>query len=68
MYSILVDNSREHKKAKGVERNVVALIIHGEHKCFLMNMKCLRHSMNRTQSKDRRIRSYEISKIFIVLL
>ena len=31
MYLFLVDNS-EHKKAKGVKRNIVATIIHNEYK------------------------------------
>ena len=43
MYSFLVDNSSEHKKAKGVNRNVVATIIHKEYKAVLLDNKCLRH-------------------------
>ena len=31
-------------------------------KMFLLNNKCLRHSMNRIQSKDHKIESYEINK------
>ena len=34
MYSFLVENS-EHKKAKGVNRNVVATISHNEYKDLL---------------------------------
>ena len=62
IYSFLVDNS-EHKKAKGVNRNVVATISHNEYKDVLFNNKCLRHSMNRIQSKDHTIGTYEINKI-----
>ena len=50
MYSFLVDKN-QHKKAKGVNRNVVATISHNEYKDVLLNKKCLRHSMNRTQVK-----------------
>ena len=51
MYSFLVDNN-EHKKAKCVNRNVVATISHNEYKDALLNKKCLRHhSMDRIQSK-----------------
>ena len=32
MYSFLVDDNSEHKKAKGVNRNVVATISHNEYK------------------------------------
>ena len=63
MYSYLVDNNSEQKKAKAVNRNVVATISHNECKDVLLNKKCLRHSMNRIQSKDHKIRTYEINKI-----
>ena len=61
-YSFLVDNS-QHKKANNVNRNIVATIRHNEYKDVLLNNKCIRHSMNRIQSKDHRIRIYEINKI-----
>ena len=51
MYSFLVDNN-QHKKAKGVNRNVVATISHNEYKDVLLNKKCLRHhSIDKIQSK-----------------
>ena len=62
MYSFLVHNS-EHEKAKGVNRNVVVTISHNKYKDVLLNNKCIRHSMNRIQSKDHRIGIYEINKI-----
>ena len=58
----LYDNS-EHKKAKDLIRNVVATISHNEYKDVLLNNKFLRHSMNRIQSKEHRIETYEIDKI-----
>ena len=45
---LLVDNN-EHKKSKGVNKNVVATISHNEYKNVLLNKKCVRHSMNRIQ-------------------
>ena len=63
MYSFLADDSSKHKKAKGVNRNVVVTISHNEYKDVLLNNKCLRHSMNRFQSKDHRIGIYEINKV-----
>ena len=63
MYSYLVDDNSEHKKANDVKKNVVATIIHNEYKDVLLSKKCLRHSMNRIQSKDHRIGTYEINKI-----
>ena len=66
MYSYLVDDNSKHKKAKGVDRNVVAKISHNEYKDALLNKKCLRHSMNRIQSKDHKIGTYEINKISLI--
>ena len=63
MYSYLVNDNSEHKKAKSVNRNVVATVSHNEYKDVLLKTKCLRHSINRIQSKDHRIGTYEINKI-----
>ena len=49
IYSFLVDNNK-HKKAKGVNKNVVATTRHNEYKDVLLNNKCIRHSMNIMQS------------------
>ena len=58
MHSFLVDDSSKHKKARGVNKNVVATIRHGEYKDVFLNEKCFRHLMNRIQSKDNRIGTY----------
>ena len=63
MYSFMVDDSSEHKKAKRLNQNIVVPISHNKYKDVLLNKKCLRHSMKRTQSKDHRIGPYEINKI-----
>ena len=63
MYSFLVDDSGEHKKVKGVNKNAVATISHKEYKDVLLYNKCLKYSMNRIQSKDHRIGTYEIKNI-----
>ena len=46
-----------------VNINIVATIICKEYKEVLLNKKCLRHFMNRIQSKDHKIGTYEINKI-----
>ena len=46
-----------------MNKNVVATISYNEHKDVLLNKKCIRYSMNRIQSKDHRIGTYEINKI-----
>ena len=63
MFSFLVDGNSEHRKAKGMNRNVFAIISQNEYKDVLLNNKCLRHSINRIQIKDRRIKTYKINKI-----
>ena len=68
MYSYLVVDSSEHKKAKGMNKNVVATISHNEYKDILLNKKYLRHLMNRIQSKDHKIGTYEIKKIYLTCL
>ena len=37
MYSYLVNDNKEHKKAKGVNRNIDATISHNEYKDVLLN-------------------------------
>ena len=51
MYLFLVENS-EHKKAKVVNTNSVATISHKKYNNVLLINKCLRHSINRIQSKE----------------
>ena len=63
MYSYLVNDNSEHKKVKSVNRSVIATISPNEYKDVLLNKKCLRHSVNRIQSKDYKIGTYEINKI-----
>ena len=46
-----------------MNRNVAITISHNEYKDVLVNNKFLRHSMNRIQSKDHKIETYEINKI-----
>ena len=40
-------------------------ISHNEYKDILLNNKCMRHSMNKIQSKDHRTETYKINKIFL---
>ena len=64
MYSFLVDNS-EHKKPKGVNKNIVATISCNKYRDVLLNNNCIRHSVNRIQNKDHTIGAYEINKIIL---
>ena len=51
MYLFLVDHNSGHKKAKVLNKDVVVTIRHNEYKVILLNKKCLRHLLNRIQSK-----------------
>ena len=64
MCSFLVDNNK-NKNAKGVNKNVAATIRNNEYKDVFWNKKCLRHSMSRVESKNHRLGTYEINKIFL---
>ena len=68
MYSFLVDGSTDHRKAEGVNKNVVASISHNGYRDALLNNKCLRHSMNIIQSKNNRIGTYENQKNLFIML
>ena len=63
MYAFIVDNCK-YKKEKGVNKNIISTITHKEYKDVLLNNKCIKHPMNRIQSKNHRIGTYEINKIF----
>ena len=60
MYSFFVYDSGEDKKANSVNKKVVTTVSHNEYKDVLLNNRCLRHSMNRIQSKNHRIQTYKI--------
>ena len=68
MYSYLVDDNSENKKVKSANKNVVSTTSHNKYKDTLLNKKCLRHewmnrTMNRIQSKDQRIGTYESTRL-----
>ena len=71
IHSFLEDDSSEHKKAKGVNKNDVATISQNEYKDVLLNNKeankVLFEMMNRNQIKNYKIGTYEINddKIYI---
>ena len=67
MYSFLVDESSEHRKWMGVNKNVVATTSHDEYKGVLFNKICLRHLVNMIQSKDRRTGTFEINNVSLSL-
>ena len=45
--AFLVAENNDHKKAKGVNRNVAVIITHNGYKHVLLNNKCLRSSSNK---------------------
>ena len=51
MYSFLVYDSSEPKKAKYANKNAAAKTSHNEYKDVFLNKKWLRHSINKIQSK-----------------
>ena len=63
IYSYLEDDHSEHKKTKGINKNIVATISHNKNEDYLLNKKCLRHPMDRIQNKDYKTGTFEITKI-----
>lgn len=55
MYSSLVNDSCKHKKAKYVNKNIVATISYNEYKDSLLNNNCLKNSINKVKNKIYRI-------------
>ena len=51
----LVDDSSEHKKVTDESKKFFASVSYNEYKDVLLNQKCLRHSMNKIQSKNRNL-------------
>ena len=63
MYSLIILNNEEIKKAKGVNKNVVKNIRRKEYVDVLFNKNLIRHKMKRIQSKLQRIGTYDNGKI-----
>ena len=59
----MVDNNIEHKKEKSVNKSADRTISQNKYKYVFLNNKCLRHSVNRNQSKSYKKGKYEISKV-----
>ena len=55
MYSFLVNDSYEHKKGNYVNKNVVATISYNKYKDCVLNNNCLKHLINKIQSKIHKI-------------
>ena len=64
-YSLLVHNNSKQKKAKGVNKHFVEKLIPSEYKDALLNQNLFKHFMNRIQSKNHRLVTYKINKIFL---
>ena len=58
MYSLVMQNDKEIKKAKGVSKNIVDNIRHEEYVDVLFGRSVMRYSMKRIQSKLHRIGTY----------
>ena len=65
MYSSIVVDSKEIKKAKGVNKNIAEKIRHKEYLDVLFNKNMIRHKMKIIQSNLHRIGTYDIYKIIL---
>ena len=63
MYSYKI-GEEEHKKAKGVKKNVVKKEIkHQDYLDVLFNKKIMHHQMNTIRSESHQINSYHLNKV-----
>ena len=60
----IVNHNDDHKKAKGVNKNNIAMISYNKSKDILLNKKHLRQPINRFQSKDNGTEAYKIMPYF----
>jgi len=64
MYSYTMVTGEEHKKAKGVKKNVVKKNIrHQDYLDVLFNNKIMHHQMNTIRSESHQINSYQNNKV-----
>ena len=63
MYSFWVDNNSEHRKVKGVNKNVVEAISYNEYIDVLLNKKHCWHAINWIQDKYHRLGTSKINNI-----
>ena len=68
LYLCLVDDSSEHKKLKGENKNSVDKINHNCYNDGLLGEKYLRHSINRIQGKNRKMGLTQSKKIVCLAL
>ena len=65
MYSLVIVNNEEIKKAKVVNKNVIKNIRHKKYVDFLFNTYFIRNNMKGIQSRLNRIGSYDVFKIYL---
>ena len=68
IFSYLLDDNCEHKRAKCVYKNVVLTIRHSEYKDVLLNKKYLRHLMNGIKSEDHKDRFIKSTRFLCLAL
>ena len=68
MYSFITEHNHQSKRAKDINKNVVAdELKYEDYKIVLLDRSYTRHEMNRILSKDHNIASYRINNFFCLL-
>ena len=65
MYSLVMVDDKEIKKAMGVNRNLADSIRHKEYVVTLFGKGLIKHDMKRIQRKLQRIGTYDVCKIYL---
>ena len=65
MYSLVIVNNKENKKAKSFNKNVIKNIKQKKYIDFLFNKNLIMHKMKKIQSKLRKAGTYNVCKIYL---
>ena len=65
MYSLVIVNNKESKKAKSFNKNVIKNIKRKKYIDFLFNKNLIMHKMKKIQSKLHKTGTYNVCKIYL---
>ena len=65
MYSLVIVNNKENKKAKSFNKNVIKNIKRKKYFDFLFNKNLIMHKMKKIQSKLHKTGTYNVCKIYL---
>ena len=68
MQSLVIENNKQIKKEKGINKNVIKKVRHKEYVDVLFNKYFIRQKMKRIQTKLHRIGTSDVCKIYLYFI